>query len=163
MFKPEARKRASPRNQLILLIIDGYSSYITGKLITACISTCINLLIMPPHCSHVLQPLDVGVFSPLKRFHSQEVDRYARQSIGRITRDYWVDIYIRIRARAFTKSNIQAAWKGSSLIPYNRSRVLRNLPRLPPSTPLLVPASANVYILPAIDLVALNSSPLSST
>ena len=37
--------------------------------------------------------------------------------------------------------------------------MLRNLPRLPPSTPLLVPASANVYILPAMDLVALNSSP----
>ena len=66
-------------------------------------------------------------------------------------------------ARAFTKSNIQAAWKGSSLIPYNRSRVLRNLPVLPPSTTLLVPASANVYILPTMDLVALNSSPLSGT
>ena len=41
--------------------------------------------------------------------------------------------------------------------------MLRNLPGLPPSTPPLVPASANVYILPAIDLVALNSSPPSGT
>ena len=88
MFEPEAKKRAGPGNQLILLIIDGYSSHITGKLIAACISTCIDLLIMPPHCSHVLQPLDVGVFSPLKRFHSLEVDRYARQAITRITRNF---------------------------------------------------------------------------
>jgi hypothetical protein len=28
----------------------------------------IDLLIMPPHCSHVLQPLDVGVFSAFKRY-----------------------------------------------------------------------------------------------
>ena len=41
--------------------------------------------------------------------------------------------------------------------------MLRNLPGLPPSTPPLVPASANVYILPAMDLVALNSSPPSGT
>ena len=41
--------------------------------------------------------------------------------------------------------------------------MLRNLPVLPPSTPLLVPASANVYILSTMDLVALNSSPLSGT
>jgi hypothetical protein len=28
----------------------------------------IDLLIMPPHCSHVLQPLDVGVFPAFKRY-----------------------------------------------------------------------------------------------
>ena len=142
--------------------MDGHGSHITGKLIAACICKSIDLLIMPPHCSHVLQPLDVGVFGPLKKFHSQEVDKYSRQSISRITRNFWVDIYIQIRARAFTKSNIQAAWKGSGLVPYNRSRVLRNLPGLPPpSTP--PPATPNVYILPGMDLSALNSSPPSGT
>ena len=107
MFEPEARKRAGSKP--ILLIIDGHGSHITSKLIAACISRSINLLIIPLHCSYMLQPLDVGVFGPLKRFHSLEVDRYARQAITRITRNFWVDIYIRIRARAFTKSNIQAA------------------------------------------------------
>ena len=111
----------------------------------------------------------MGVFSPLKKFHGQEVDRYSRQSISRITRNFWVDIYIRIRARAFTKSNIHAAWKGTSLIPYNQSRVLKNLPGLPlplpPSTPppLPPPATPNVYQLPTMDLSALNSSPPSGT
>ena len=67
VFEPEARRRA--RNQPILLIMDGHGSHITGKLIAACISKSIDLLIMPPHCSHVLKPLDVGVFGPLKKFH----------------------------------------------------------------------------------------------
>ena len=92
MFKPEARKRAGSKP--ILLIMDSHGSHITGKLIAACISRSIDLLIMPPHCSHMLQPLDVGVFGPLKRFYSLEVNRYARQSITRITRNFWVDIYI---------------------------------------------------------------------
>ena len=39
--------------------------------------------------------------------------------------------------------------------------VLKNLPRLLPSTP--PPPGPNVYILPTMDLVALNSSPLSGT
>ena len=92
VFEPQARKRAG--KDPILLIMDGHGSHVTGKLIAACITKDIDLLIMPPHCSHVLQPLDVGVFSPLKKFHGQEVDRYSRQSISRITRNFWVDIYI---------------------------------------------------------------------
>ena len=74
MFKLKAKKRASPRNQLILLIINGYNSYITSKLIIAYISRSINLLIILPHCSYMLQPLNIGVFSPLKRFYSLEVN-----------------------------------------------------------------------------------------
>ena len=36
----------------------------------------IDLLILPPHCSYLLQLLDVRVYRPLKRFYAQEVDRY---------------------------------------------------------------------------------------
>jgi hypothetical protein len=50
-----------------LLIMDGHSSHITANVIAFCMRNSIDLLILPPHCSHILQPLDVGVFAPLKR------------------------------------------------------------------------------------------------
>jgi hypothetical protein len=33
---------------------------------------------MPPHASHLLQPLDVGCFAVLKRFYGTEVAEYIR-------------------------------------------------------------------------------------
>ncbi|KIM93296.1 hypothetical protein OIDMADRAFT_46356 [Oidiodendron maius Zn] len=43
-----------------LLIMDGYSSYITSDIIVLCIDNNIDLLILPPYCSYLLQLLDVG-------------------------------------------------------------------------------------------------------
>lgn len=49
--------------------MDSHSSQITGDMIALCIDNDIDLLILPPHCSYLLQPLDVGVYGPLKRFY----------------------------------------------------------------------------------------------
>ena len=54
--------------------MDGHSSHITANAIALCMRDAIDLLILPPHCSHVLQPLDVGVFAPLKRALTSETD-----------------------------------------------------------------------------------------
>ena len=116
--------------------MDGHGSHITGNIIAYCIDNSIDLLILPPHCSHILQPLDIGVFGPLKQFHSQEMDRYSYHTIGRIKRADWVQSLIRIRTKAFISSNIKSSWKGSGLIPYNPDRVINNLHNLPPTRPI---------------------------
>ncbi|RAL66868.1 hypothetical protein DID88_007650 [Monilinia fructigena] len=91
VFEPESRKISG--DQPRLLIMDGHSSHITGSLIAFCIEKEIDLLILPPHCSHLLQPLDVGVYGPMKRYHAQEVDRYSRAGIQRIQRSDWVQLF----------------------------------------------------------------------
>lgn len=49
----------------------------------------IDLLILSPHCSHILQPLDVSVFSPLKRTLAAETDAVTRLDAGRVSRVDW--------------------------------------------------------------------------
>ena len=66
--------------------MDGHSSYVTANVISFCLQNGIDLLIMPPHCSHMLQPLDVSVFAPLKRALSKETDKVARLDSSRIAR-----------------------------------------------------------------------------
>lgn len=46
----------------------------------------IDLLILPLYCSHILQPLDVSVFSPLKRALAAETDAVARLDASRVSR-----------------------------------------------------------------------------
>ena len=86
--------------------MDGHSSHITGDLIALCIQNDIDILILPPHCSHLLQPLDVGVYGPMKRYHAAEVDRYSRAGVGRIQRSEWTELFAKIREKALTPQNI---------------------------------------------------------
>jgi hypothetical protein len=58
-----------------LLIMDGHSSHITANVIAFCMRNAVDMLILPPHTSHMLQPLDVGVFAPLKRTLASELTR----------------------------------------------------------------------------------------
>jgi 4-hydroxybenzoate polyprenyltransferase len=49
-----------------LLILDGHGSHETTNFMFLCYQHNIYLLFLPPHSSHVLQPLDLSVFSSLK-------------------------------------------------------------------------------------------------
>lgn len=97
--------------------MDGHGSHITANVVGYCIENTIDLLILPPHCSHILQPLDVSVFSPLKRALAVETDAISRLDSGRIPHTEWVEMYIRARQRAIISANILAGWKATGLSP----------------------------------------------
>jgi hypothetical protein len=42
----------------------------------------ILLAVLPPHSTHRLQPLDVGLFSPLTTYYSQQIDKLLAESQG---------------------------------------------------------------------------------
>ena len=113
VFEPST-KPASP-TQRRLLIMDGHGSHITANVIAQCMEHTIDLLILPPHTSHVLQPLDVSVFSPLKRALAAETDAASRLDAGRISRTEWTSMYIRARQQALNPSNLISSFKATSL------------------------------------------------
>lgn len=97
--------------------MDGHSSHVTAKVISFCMQNAIDLLIMPPHCSHVLQPLYVSVFAPLKRALGKETDKVARLDSQRVARVQWTEMYMRARKTAFSMSNICSGWRAAGLYP----------------------------------------------
>jgi hypothetical protein len=116
--------------------MDGHGSHITANVIAHCIEHAIDLLILPPYTSHVLQPLDVSVFSPLKRALASETATALRLDSGRIPRIEWTSMYIRARERALRSSNIVSGWKATGLWPLSPIAVLQKLltqPALQPS------------------------------
>ena len=50
----------------LLLTCDGHKSHLTVEVIVVAKKEGATFLCFPPHCSHVLQRLDVGFFGPLK-------------------------------------------------------------------------------------------------
>ena len=51
-----------------LLILDGHNLHVTLEVVHKCREVGLDLMILPSHMSHRLQPLDVGVFAPFKRY-----------------------------------------------------------------------------------------------
>jgi len=140
--------------------MDGYSSHITANVIAYCIEHTIDLLILPPHTSHVLQPLDVSVFSPLKRALAAETDAASRLDSSRIPRIEWTSMYIRAREQAFRSSNILSGWKATGLSPLSPITVFEKLP-VQPGTQALEQHNATLYT--GLDLSLLLSDPPDGT
>lgn len=121
-----------------LLVMDGHGSHITANVIAHCMKHGIDSLILPPHTSHMLQPLDVSAFGPLKRALAQETDAVSRVDYGRIQRVEWTEMYIRARENALTSSNIVSGWRATGLHPLSPITVLEKLVSPPgrrPSSP----------------------------
>jgi len=125
-FEPLTRPEDPTRRRL--LVMDCHSSHVTANVIAICMESAIDLLILPPHTSHILQPLDVGVFAPLKRALAAETDAALRLDAGRIPRVQWVEMCIRARERAFIKHNILSGWRSTGLSPLSPITVLAKLP-----------------------------------
>jgi hypothetical protein len=53
-------------NQRFLMIVDGHSSRYTYEAINLLYTHNVDVLVLPSHCTHVLQPFDVSIASPLK-------------------------------------------------------------------------------------------------
>ncbi|CAG2231129.1 unnamed protein product [Mytilus edulis] len=55
----------------ILLTMDNHESHLSIELIDLAIARNVDLFCLPPHTTHILQPLDVGCFKPLKKEFAQ--------------------------------------------------------------------------------------------
>ncbi|KYG42077.1 hypothetical protein M433DRAFT_7448 [Acidomyces richmondensis BFW] len=87
------------------------SSHITADLIAFCIDNAIDILILLPHCSHALQPLDISIFLLLKKALAVETDKLASLDPGRILRVEWTEAYIRKTASLWHLSPIEVLQK----------------------------------------------------
>jgi len=71
----------------------------------------IHLIYLPVHTSHVLQPLDLSIFSPLKRAYRNRLDRLLSMAINDtsvVGKRAFLECYHQARSVAFTEANIKA-------------------------------------------------------
>jgi len=61
-----------------LLVLDGHESHHSADFELYCQEHNIITLCMPLHSSHLLQPLDVGCFGPLKKAYGKQIEGYIR-------------------------------------------------------------------------------------
>ena len=140
LFDAATAHKANGRKRLLLC--DGHDSHISAELVRYSIDHDILILLLIPHSSHLMQPLDVAVFGPLKRAMSAQLDPIFRTGVRTVHKVEWMESYVEARKVAMTTSNILSGWRGAGLFPINKHRILHQLSDIqttsnPPSTPCI--------------------------
>jgi len=110
-----------------LLLLDGYGSHCTREFIEYCDNAKIIPFCLPPHTSHLLQPLDVVVFQPYKHYHSEAIEAATRTGCTDFDKVEFLTAIDSIRQQTFKPSTICSAFRATGLVPYNPSVVLARL------------------------------------
>jgi DDE superfamily endonuclease len=110
-----------------LLILDGHSSHTTPEFDQFCTDNRIITLCMPSHSSHILQPLDVACFSPLKAAYGKLVNEQARNGVFHIDKAVFLHMYMHARQAIHSEQNITSGFRATGLIPFSPERVLSAL------------------------------------
>jgi hypothetical protein len=74
---------------------------------------------MPAHSSHLLQPLDVGCFGPLKRVYGGLVEAKMRLGFHLFDKHDFLKAYLEARKEVFTIGNIQSGSRATGIEPYD--------------------------------------------
>ena len=125
-----------------LLIIDGHGSHHTKQFIQYCDDHGIIPFGLPPHLTHLLQPLDVVVFQPYKHYHAKALDIMVRDGLVNITKLEFLGCIQQVRKQAFKRETILSAFRKTGISPFNPQVVLGVVAsRLPARTPTPPPVS----------------------
>jgi hypothetical protein len=110
-----------------LLILDGHESHHSEEFEEYCKEHNIVTLCMPPHSSHILQPLDVGCFGPLKKSYGRQIEHLMRQQCTHITKEDFIPAFQAAFQDSLTESNIKGGFRGAGLVPFDPERVISAL------------------------------------
>ena len=108
-------------------MLDGHENHKSPEFDIFCKNNNIITLCLPAHSSHLLQPLDVGCFNPLKRAYSKELEGFIKSHVNHITKTEFLIAFHAAHVSAMTPQNIQGGFKEAGLIPFNPECVISKL------------------------------------
>lgn len=130
------------QNEWRLLVLDGHDSHVSDSFMMACAINRIYLCVLPPHSSHITQPLDRSVFASLKQEYRQQLESYGYDDVGAAqSKQIFLRSYAAARKKALTNRNIRSGWRATGLWPVDISVPLQTLESLPSEQPVIQPRS----------------------
>lgn len=110
-----------------VLILDGHNSHISIDLIDLAVENNIEILCLPAHTSHVLQPLDVGVFKSVKqswRYVLREF--YKKTNYKNVDKLIFPSLMKQLyESGCFSRANAIAGFEGSGIFPLCKDKIIR--------------------------------------
>ena len=118
----------------VVLLVDGHSSHIDLEVAKFCSKNQILLYCLPPHSSHLLQPLDVGFFRSLKSAWGKECNKYRAKAFGSyVTKEVFSEVFRNAWVSSVKMSLFVNAFRESGICPLNPGAIVER--KLAPSAP----------------------------
>lgn len=115
-------------DQWRLLILDGFATHIDHFFQLICFREKVQLLYLPAHTSHFLQPLDVAVFAPLKAAYRSFIRSVPVASLSSpASKQRFIRAYEFASKQAISISNIKQGFEKTGIWPLNGDKVLEQV------------------------------------
>ena len=119
----------APPMRPLLILMDGHSSHFSPQFVNKAAEEQILVFCLPLHTTHLAQPLDKGVFSPLKQAWREICHDYVVKNPGKVvTRFQFSSLFGQAWQKAMTPENIMAGFRVTGVYPTDRFRILPKEP-----------------------------------
>jgi len=111
-----------------LHIFDGDQLHLSIELYQYVLAHNIILFWFPTHSTHLLQPLDVGLFRPLKHYYGTTADQHMPDTWSGIVKGTFCGFYSAACTATYTVNNIKGAIHKIDIFPFMSDSVIPRLP-----------------------------------
>ena len=116
---------ALPEERPVLLILDGHMSHVSYEVRMLAIEHNITLLKLPSHLTHVLQPLDVSVFKPMKATWDRVVLDHTRRNRKQVGKKDFPHLLGKVW-KEYIPEHGKNGFKKTGIIPYDKNAIARD-------------------------------------
>ena len=109
-----------------MLIVDGHSSHVNMAFVNECDRLRILSMILPPHSTHRLQPLDVSLLKLLATYYTNGLNDVMFKSLGMVSmskRLFW-KVFWPAWTQAFSVKNVTSGFQKTGIWPLNPPTIL---------------------------------------
>ncbi|XP_014273650.1 uncharacterized protein [Halyomorpha halys] len=129
LMLPILRKQTGTK----VLIGDNLSSHINARVLSLCQEHCIKFIALPPHSTHLLQPLDIAFFHPMKVPWRSILNKWKETEEGRqmatVPKTKFPillnDLLLKLKDQQ--QNNLISSFKECGIYPVNREEALGKL------------------------------------
>lgn len=138
VFVPFIRAKGIEKSKKVILFIDNASSHLSIEISRFCEEEGVILIALPPNTTFLLQPIDVGINSSLKRYWRQQVQwERAHNPEFEVTLNNFHIVIEPVLKRCFKPEKAVNSFKSCGLYPFDSNNVKYSRLRSPRATNLV--------------------------
>ena len=112
----------------VFLFMDGHHSHISLELIRVARDNNVQLFCLPPNCTHVAQPLDVGVFALVKKVWAHILKQWKLESKApNVSKEVFPSLLRHLWEESLTPEQCRSGFRASRIYPLSREAVMMKL------------------------------------
>ena len=122
MFLPAVRGLTVEKP--VILFFDGHHSHLTIELIKTARDNNVHMICFPPHCTHVMQPLDVSVYSAVKTAWRKVLKEHQLTTCAAVvTKEDFPALLLRLWELSFKPEHLKNGFIKCGLCPLNKDAI----------------------------------------